>query len=486
MLPSKSTKFFSEINNFLTSSEKGIARIVNLYKKLDIHKIKIGHQDLPQASYKRSDLLLCLMLFPIFQLKSVRSYLDSSLNGFFEASKNTFYRLKNDHQIDWRHILNLVNRRLFKQIKLHGDCSEPDSPRCLIVDDTDFKKTSHKTEHVSCIWSHSLHRTILGFKALFLGYWDGKSFFALDFSLHKEKGKNAKAPYGLKPKQKNEQYWMPKEKDTAAYVRERELNESKTTQAIKMVINILRSGKLDVDYVLMDSWFFCFDFMQRIRNLFPETNLLAMAKMGKTRYAFEEKNLTLRELADLLKKRKKVRFNRILSLYTAEVIAEFKGHPVKFFLCKNSKRGKWHVLVSTNTQIGVVKAYQTYSIRWSVEVFFKEARQYFGLGKSQSQDFCGQIADTSVAIMVYNLFSLAKRFESYETLGILFRQAGQQVTEMTIYKRIWQFILELLRFFAELIDCDINELIINNMKQNPENNKLLKLIEQQNFSKLVA
>jgi len=486
MLPSKSTKFFSEVNDLLTSSERGITRIINLYQQLDLHKISIGHRDLPQASYRRCDLLLCLLLFPVFQLRSVRGYLDSSLSQFFEASKNTLYRLKNDQHIPWRHILTLVNRRLFKQILLRGDGVQPGSPRCLIVDDTDFAKTSYKTEHVSRIWSHSLHRTILGFKALFVGYWDGKSFFALDCSLHKEKGKNVKTPYGLKPKQHAEQYQMSKEPGSPGSIRERELNQSKTAMAIQMVIQLLRSGTLSVDYVLMDSWFFCFDFMQRIRKACTKTHLMAMAKMGKTRYVVEGKPLTLSELAEGLKRQKRVKYNHTLCLYTAEVIADFKGYPVKFFFCKNSKRGKWHVLVTTNTRIKVVTAYQTYSIRWSIEVFFKESKQYLGMGKSQSQDFCGQIADISIAMIVYNVLSLAKRFEAYETLGMLFREAGQQVTELTIYKRIWQFILELLRLLAEIIDGDFNELISSHMKQPVEDNKLLRLLEKQEFLKIAS
>ncbi|MDD2571333.1 MAG: hypothetical protein PHP77_09540, partial [Bacteroidales bacterium] len=146
------------------------------------------------------------------------------------------------------------------------------------------------------------------------------------------------------------------------------------------------------------------------------------------------------------------RCDLLLCLYTAEAVAKFKGYSVKFFFCKNSRKGKWHVLVTTNTRIGVVKAYRTYSISWSIEVFFKEA----------------------------------KRFDSYETLGILFRQAGQQVTELTIYNRIWQFILDLLRLLAELIDGDFNELVFNVIKQQPEDNRLLKLMEKQKLRKLVA
>jgi len=118
--------------------------------------------------------------------------------------------------------------------------------------------------------------------------------------------------------------------------------------------------------------------------------------------------------------------------------------------------------------------------------FFREGKQHFGLGKSQSQDFNGQIADISIAMMVYKVFSLVKRFESYETLGSLFRETGQQTLDLTVYMRIWQFILELLQIFAVLIDSDINELIINVMKNTPENNRLMELFEAKLYQQIRA
>jgi hypothetical protein len=484
MLPTKSTKFFSELNDFLSSGEKGILKIMDIYKKLDLHKIKIGYHDLPQASYRRSDLLLCLMMFPVFQVKNVYSYLDSTLNEFFEARKNTLYRLKNDSMVNWRHIVNLVNNRLFKTVATKAD-TLPDGPRCLILDDTDFVKTSYRTEHVGFIWSHVAHRTVLGFKGLFLGYWDSKSFFALDFSLHKERGKNQKKPFGLNPKQRSRQYSMPRDNGTPGRDREKELVQDKISMAIKMVAKAI-SRKMQVDYVLMDSWFFCNAFVQFIKTLSPKVHILAIAKMGKTHYRFEGNEYTPKQLSEIMKNRKKVKRVKALNLYCADVLVDFKGTPLKLFFCKNSKRGKWHVLATTNTKLGIIKAYQTYSIRWTVEVFFKEGKQHFGLGKSQSQDFNGQIADISIAMMVYNVFSLVKRFESYETLGCLFRETGQQTLELTVYMRIWQFILELLQIIAEIVDGDFNELIVSNMKNEPENNRLLKLFDNQLYQQIRA
>ncbi len=146
------------------------------------------------------------------------------------------------------------------------------------------------------------------------------------------------------------------------------------------------------------------------------------------------------------------------------------------FFCKNSKRGKWHLLTTTNTRLGIKKTYQIYSIRWSIEVFFKETKQYFQLAKSQSRDFDAQIADTSICMIQYNIFSLAKRFSDYETLGQLFRDTKQFVMELTICKRLWGFILEFISIIADIVDVDPDDLI-ERILAGDDNNKFVKLVQ---------
>ena len=477
MLRNKSTKVFSETSSFFTSSEKGIYRIMELYRSLKLSKLKIGIDQVPQATFVKSDLLLGLLLFPIYSIKNVRGYCSHALSNSLEARKNTFYRFKNDCRINWRFILNSCNRILFRQIsttKTHQD----DMVQCLIIDDTDFEKCTYKTEHVGKIWSHVKHSRFFGFKGLFLGYWDGKSFFSLDFSLHKEKGKNKKRPYGLTPKQKKKQFSKDRQKNSFGNKREQELVTDKISNAIKMVKNAINQN-IDVDYLLMDSWFFCEAFLKLISSLKRKVDIVGMVKMAKAKYTYQDKDYTAKELAQLLKRKKKVKWIKTLKFYSAEIEVEYKSTPLKLFLCKTSKHGKWHLLASTNIKHGILKAYEIYSIRWSIEVFFKESKQYFGLGKSQSQDFDAQIADISIAMIEYNVFSLAKRFESYETIGGLFEHVKDQGMELTISLRIWGFILELLQIIAELIDGDFNELIINIMKNKPKENKIFRLIEMQ-------
>lgn len=478
MLRNKSTKVFSETNSFFTSTEKGIFRIMELYKGLKLDKLKIiGEKEPTQSFYDKGDLFLGLLLFPIYSISNVHSYTKHSLRATLEASKNTFYRFKNNDKINWRTITQKCNRALFNRLNKYPK-QDSDNVRCLIIDDTDFEKSTYKTEHVGKIWSHVKHSWHFGYKGLFLGYWDGKSFFSLDFSLHKEKGKNEKKPFGLSPKQKSKQYSKSRPSGTPGKSREKELLDDKISTAISMIKRAVKQ-RIKVDYLLMDSWFFCEAFLKLVLSLKTKVDIVGMVKMAKAKYVYQGKCYTAKELAQLMKQRKKVKWIKTLNFYCAELEVEYKTFPLKLYFCKTSKHGKWHLLASTNTKLGILKAYEIYSIRWSIEVFFKESKQYFALGKSQSQDFDAQVADVSIAVVSYNVFSLAKRFEAYESLGGLFEKVQDQAAELTISLRIWGFILELLQIIAEFIDGDFNELIINLMKNKPEDNKIFRLIELQ-------
>ena len=86
------------------------------------------------------------------------------------------------------------------------------------------------------------------------------------------------------------------------------------------------------------------------------------------------------------------------------------------FLCAKD----WTLLLTTDLSLSFVKAMELYQIRWSIEVLFKECKQYLRLGKSQNTDFCGQMADATLTMITYTILTLYKRFQEYETLGGVF------------------------------------------------------------------
>lgn len=77
-------------------------------------------------------------------------------------------------------------------------------------------------------------------------------------------------------------------------------------------------------------------------------------------------------------------------------------------------------------------------------------------------------------MMQYSILSTAKRFESYETLGELFRNANTDSLEITISERIWLVLLEVVDLFANLFDIEIEHFMHKLITDNEQFAKIEK------------
>ena len=102
------------------------------------------------------------------------------------------------------------------------------------------------------------------------------------------------------------------------------------------------------------------------------------------------------------------------------------------------------------------------------EVIFKECKGLLGLGKCQSANFAAQNASTSLVALQYNILSAVKRFMDYETIGELFRLAGEDSHELTICKRIWQAILEFVTAITRVFSINDKEVLYALVNESDE------------------
>ncbi|GHT88750.1 hypothetical protein FACS189474_4550 [Bacteroidia bacterium] len=232
MLRDKDTKIISEIKDFFTTSEKAVEAIIQIASSLTIRKNLFQRQDKNNTCYSNTTKLLLLLLFPFFEIKDSWHYSTSVLHTFVGCGKDVFYRMLNDYQLAWRQIHYRLTLQLIKKTAERSDSGQPGC-RCLIVDDTDLPKTGRRIELIGRVFSHVTHKSILAFKGLFMGYHDGKSFFAVDFSLHGEKGKNQKKPYGMTSKESRERYHKKRSKESSGQVRVSEYAQSKISRMME-------------------------------------------------------------------------------------------------------------------------------------------------------------------------------------------------------------------------------------------------------------
>lgn len=472
MLLHKDTTILSEINDFFTTSEKAIVSIFRVLNTMSVSEKLFSKNDACNVRYRSIDKLTLLLLFPFFEIKDASHFGGSALYKIISCGKDVFYRMLNDSSIDWRSVSYKLNLRLLKTTAANSEPQEKNVSRCLIIDDTDLHKTGRHIEFLGRIFSHVSRTSILGFKGLVMAYHDGKSLFALDAALHCEKGKNQKKPYGLTPTQAKERYSKKRAKESISKKRTQECFTSKIDSMISMIRGAITKG-IRFDYLLVDSWFTCFELVNFIKTRKIACNLLGMIKMGITKYSFNGSLLSAKQIVDYSKRKKQLKRSRKLGYSYIECIVDFQGIKVKLFFCKTSHKGKWHGLLTTNLDLSFEQAYKIYSTRWSIEVFFKESKQHLGLGKCQSQDFDAQIASITISMLQYNILAVAKRFSDYETLGELFRTANAEIIELTIAERIWLIIIEIIAQLADLLDIETEVLMEKIITDNQRFEKLL-------------
>ncbi len=213
----------------------------------------------------------------------------------------------------------------------------------------------------------------------------------------------------------NKRFTKKRAKTSQGQQRVDEYCVSKTENAIKMISRAICQG-IRFDYVLCDSWFTCFELIRFVVRRRIKCHLLSMMRNGTAKYLYGEKEYTAKDLARILAKKGLLKRSKLLGYYHSSAIVVYKGISVKLFFVKPSKRGSYHVLLTTNTALSFEKAYKIYANRWSIEVFFRESKQYLQLGKCQSQDFDAQIAATTLSMLQYNLLAVSRRFAAYQTL----------------------------------------------------------------------
>lgn len=79
------------------------------------------------------------------------------------------------------------------------------------------------------------------------------------------------------------------------------------------------------------------------------------------------------------------------------------------------------VLASTNVSLHPEEIVQLYGRRWQIETYFKTAKQYLALDKSQIQSYDGQCGYIAVTALTYDLLAWQERLNTDDrTIGDLF------------------------------------------------------------------
>jgi len=421
-----------ESNNY--SLNISICEVMKEFK----FKTLVHQAGLSKASgFSVTSILTLLLILPLMALKNVHQFYKSAYAKEESMKKDTIYRLKNNENYSWRNLL-------YKVAKAYRSLVEPDAtdnaekkPTALIIDDTADQREGYKMEKISYIFDHVIRKTVLGFKILALIYFDGVASQPLDFTIHTEKK--------LTGKKQRSQYKKNADPRSNGGKRRKEAETTKIKQAIAMVKRAVKHG-FTAQYILCDSWFTSEELIKSIRGIAKGAmHLIAGVPNGNRKYGYGGGLFNAKEIIALLKKEGKVHRCRKWNTRYMEVVVGYKGAgTVKLFMSRFPGQKEWRVFVTTDLSLTYVKMIEIYSIRWTIEVMFRECKQHLLLGKCQSQDFDAQIACVTITFMLYTFLAYMKRKQDYTTLGGLFSLMQQDVCEKNLAERLFDLFESLL------------------------------------------
>ena len=471
MLRDKGKKKIEEIKADFNPNEFNEEKITSIFKALKISESLKEFNCLKQNGYSVKMVLSLLLVALVTGQKTVSSSLSSLQEHGITIGKDVFYRLKNNENICWRRILWHIVMK-FIQISLSTALpDESDKPHCLIFDDTTIKKSGKKMEKMGRVWDHVEQRSILGFKILIMLYWDGKSFIPADFSIHREKGKKESKQYGMSKKELRRQYSKKRSRQSESDKRVKELDIKKIEMMLRMFYNAIYRC-LRIDYVLVDSWFTCEALINAV--ISQDVHLIGMYKIATTKFSYRGQQLTYSEINSRISKQQRC---RSLKYHYKRADVMYGDTPLTLFFSRQGTKGKWKVFLTTDTSLSFKRLVELYQIRWTIEVFNKEAKGLLNLGGCQSSNFDAQVADTTISMIAYILLSFRFRYEYYESKGALYRSMNAEFLRITIDIRLWKLFLETIQVIAEILVIDSDELL-KRILTNPEAEHLFNLFSE--------
>ena len=214
--------------------------------------------------------------------------------------------------------------------------------------------------------------------------------------------------------------------------------------------------------------------------------ILGMCKMGNAKYDLNDKSHDAQYLLVNCKRTMKVKRSRKIKAHYYILDVGYKGMQVRLFFSQYPNQTTWNFLLTDNMQLTFDEAIRIYQIRWGIEVFFKEAKQYLRLGKCQSNDFDAQIADISIIMIAYMMLSLKKRFQAFDTIGGVFREIQHELIEATLSEKLFGLFCELLSNILSRFNIDPDEFIKVMLEDESLNESIVKLLAGNIWDKNMA
>ena len=392
------------------------------------------------------NVLCALLVWPLLKVKSLHCFC-AELCQFLEGEVSVLYDFLGREDINWRGLDSELSRRVY-QANAMGCRSES----AFVVDDSSKARAGRKVEGTSFYFDHTEGRHRTGHQMLQLGLASPKGFLPIEAQLVMgEKGSINK------PKDKP----FKDQRSSAARDMRRAQEQTKHQLLRDMIPRALRAG-FTAQYALADAWFGCKENVACC--LDNQLTAIFQMKRGNLTYQYQGHSYTASQLYAKVQRNMRPK-NRRARYKTASLVVSLNletddQQPARWVEVRlvfsapvrATHAQTWVVFLCTDVSLSDAKILEVYSLRWSIEVYFKEIKQNLGFLKEQSGRY--QVAYASVHLVALRyllLFEAMLRSGQLSYGEIRDRESGRLQT-LTYAVLLWQL-------FRALIEGALNTLV---------------------------
>jgi hypothetical protein len=401
---------FSQLVGFSKLSKHVFGRHHGRFSLLQIVEWVLTSEFLGRSLYRANPS-------PRFTTRTVRNYL-------------------NDARINWQRLTCMVAAGLIKYLKpfIHTH-----RRLAFVLDDTLFTRdTAKKTELLARTFDHDNGVYKKGFRALTLAWSDGDTLIPVNSALMSSK--DAKNRIGGASTNQDQR--------TLGGQRRAQAIRKMTDVSIELIKQALANG-LTAGYVLCDSWFSSPRMFLALKRLGLDT-IAMVKKSSKVHYVYRKRHYSIPALykrlaASKYKTKADYRYACVVQAEVEQPDGSIESFPVKLvFVSNRGQSDKFLVLATTKQSLRPEEIIQLYGRRWQIEGYFKIAKQYLRLDRSQVQNYDGLCAHIAVSMMAYDILAWRQRQEAdVRTLGDLFYIMNEAMPDLALTQALAWLLEEL-------------------------------------------
>jgi SRSO17 transposase len=385
------------------------------------------------------EVIYGLMLWIWLKKDSIGMFAREGLQG--AMGKDVFYDTINREDLNWRNLHREASAKAVQVFKAPAK-------KAFVVDDTVAQRFGKKMPGISSHFDHTSGRHMMGQQVLTLGLSCDEGFVPLDSELFisQTKAIALHEPF--------------KEGRSAVAKRYKIAQQCTKPEMVKTMVNRALNAGILADYLLADAWFGS----KAMIRLTQDTALVPVLRMKKNKMKYRMSEIVRGQAVTMeldvqsLYKRcvrkawqpihgQKYQAKAVdVELNLAETKEPEQWVKVRLLFVRGNAgdtqqtAGKhdWAVFLTTDTTLSETEILELYSMRWAIEVYFKEAKQHLGFLKEQSNHYAAYIASIHLTAIRFCLLVIAKQTQGADSIAGARQAMCSNSTDISFASKLWQ------------------------------------------------